>query len=154
MVSRPRRYNKNELSLMHQTMGLAYWELEQPVKAIEHYEKALDQVPFISEANESTMLHTIAKLHYLEGERHAGETDNSWYSRALSAMESYLEMATDPSPRAYYFLAQTHYALKDYEAGIQRLETAIRVAEESDVPVKENWTRLLEYMRWASDTRG
>lgn len=56
-----------------------------------------------------------------------------------------------PDPSAYYFLAQTHYALKDYEAGIENVETAIRVAEESDIPVKENWVRLLEYMRWNTD---
>lgn len=151
MVSRPRRHNKNELSLMHQMLGHAYWELEQLPKAIEHYEVALDQVPFISKAMESTLLHTLAKLCFTEGERNAGD---GWYSRARSAMESYVALATDPDPNAYYFLAQTHYALKDYKAGIKSVETAIRVAEESDVPVRENWTRLLEYMRWKDADTG
>ena len=151
MVSRPRRHNKNELSLMHQMLGHAHWELEQLPRATEHYEIALDQVPFISKAMESTMLHTLAKLCFLEGERDAGEPGNGWYSRARSAMESYVALATDPGPNAYYFLAQTHYALKDYEAGIESVENAIRIAEESDVPVRENWTRLLEYMRWKAD---
>ena len=150
MVSRPRRHNKNELSLMHQMLGHAYWELEQLPKAIEHYERALDQVPFISEAMESTLLHTLAKLCFLEGDD-AGELGNRWYSRARSAMESYLALATDPGPTAYYFLAQTHYALKEYQAGIKSVETAIRIAEEGGVPVKENWIRLLEYMRWKAD---
>ena len=122
-----------------------------PIRAIEHYEIALDQVPFISKAMESTMLHTLAKLCFLEGERDAGEPGEGWYSRARSAMESYVALATDPGPNAYYFLAKTHYALKDYEAGIESVENAIRIAEESDVPVRENWTRLLEYMRWKAD---
>ena len=130
---------------MHQMLGHAHWELEQLPKAIEHYEIALDQVPFISKAMESTMLHTLAKLCFLEGERDAGEPGDGWYSRARSAMESYVALATDPGPNAYYFLAQTNYAVKDYEAGIESVENAIRIAEESDVPVRENWTRLLEY---------
>ncbi|MDE0444119.1 MAG: tetratricopeptide repeat protein [Gammaproteobacteria bacterium] len=150
MVSRPRRHNKNELSLMHQMLGHAHWELEQLPKAIEHYERALDQVPFISEAMESTLLHTLAKLCFLEGDD-AGELGNRWYSRARSAMESYLALATDPGPTAYYFLAQTHYALKEYQAGIKSVETAIRIAGEGGVPVEENWIRLLEYMRWKAD---
>lgn len=151
MVSRPRRYNKNELGLMHHQLAYLYWELEQPARTIEHYEKVLDQVPYVSEAIEATTLHMLAKLYYLEGEHHADEPGNGWYYRALSAMESYLAIATDPDPQAHYFVAQTHYTLKDYEAGIESLETAIRVAEERGIPVRENWTRLLEYMRWSTD---
>ena len=151
MVSRPKRYNKNELGMMHNLLGYAYWELEQPARTIEHYEDVLDQVPFISEAMEATTLHMLARLYYLEGERHEGEPGNDWYRRSLSAMESYLAIATDPDPKAHYFVAQTHYALKDYEAGIGSVETAIRIAEENDIPVRENWTRLLEYMRWSTD---
>lgn len=151
MVSRPRRYNKNELGLMHNLLGYVYWELEQPARTIEHYEKVLDQVPFISEAMEATTLHMLAKIYFMEGQRHDGESGNDWYRRSLSAMESFLAMAADQDPEAHYFVAQTHYALKDYEAGIESVETAIRVAGEHDIPVRENWTRLLEYMRWSTD---
>ena len=150
MVSRPSRYNKNELGIMHHQLAYVYWELEQPARTIEHYETVLDQVPYVSEAMEATTLHMLAKLYYLEGERQSDEPGNDWYCRALSAMESYLAIATHPDPQAHYFVAQTHYALKDYEAGIESVETAIRIAEERDIPVRENWTRLLEYMRWST----
>lgn len=61
-------------------------------------------------------------------------------------------MAKEPDPDAHYLLAQTHYALNDFEAGIESVETAIRIAGEREIPVREAWTRLRDYMRSRIDS--
>ena len=151
LLSRSDRYNRNEVAQMHRLLGYVHWQLDQPTKSIEQHEKVLEQAPFISVEAESMTHRTLASLHVDRAQAHAGEQRTDSYRRALSAMNSHMALAEDPDPSAYYLLAQVHYQLADYEAGIESVETAIRLAGKRDIPVKEAWTRLLDYMRSSVD---
>ena len=151
LLSRSDRYNRNEVAQMHRMLAYVYWQLDQPTKSIEQHEKVLEQAPFVSVATESMTQRTLAALHVDAAQPHSGERRTQSYRRALSAMNSYMALDEVPDPGAYYLLAQIHYQLTDYEAGVDSVETAIRIAGERDIPVKEAWTRLLDYMRSSID---
>ena len=133
-------------------LGLVYSQSDQPTKAIKHYERALDGVRWASKATELGTLRELAKLYYTQGQNPSAVTqDRDWYWEALSTMETWFAKKADPEPDAHYFMAQVHYKLGDFEAGIASLETAIRIAGERGIAVEESWRELLQLM--GSDDR-
>ena len=141
------RYNPAELGQVHNMLGFIFWELEQPAKTIEHYKKVLEQVPFIAEATEALTLHQLAKLYFMQGQEQKQEAmADRWYRESLDTMRQWLNKGKDRAPDPYFFIAQIYYQLKDFDCGIESLETTVSIARERGVPVKESWWRMLQYM--------
>ena len=141
------RYNQAELGQVHNMLGFIFWELEQPAKTIEHYKKVLEQVPFIAEATEALTLHQLAKLYFMQGQEQKQEAmADRWYRESLDTMRQWLNKGKDSVPDPYFFIAQIYYQLKDFDCGIESLETTVSIARERGVAVKESWWRMLQYM--------
>ena len=144
---RKSRYNENELGQIHNTLAYIYWELEQPHKTIQHYEKVIEQVPFIAEATELITLHQLAKLYFMQGQEQQQESAaDQWYRRSLATMQDWLIKKAAPGPDPHFFIAQIHYQLRDFAAGIASLETTVRVARERGMKVKQPWWQMLYFM--------
>ena len=141
------RYNEAELGQVHNMLGFIFWELEQPAKTIEHYKKVLEQVPFIAEATEALTLHQLAKLYFMQGQEQKQEAmADRWYRESLDTMRQWLKKGKNSVPDPYFFIAQIYYQLKDFDCGIESLETTVSIARERGVAVKESWWRMLQFM--------
>ena len=140
------RYNAAEMGQVHNLLGYAYWELGRADKTIEHYEKVLEQVPQIAEATELLMLHQLAKIYFMQAQDQSENEATRWYNQSLGKMGEWIEKNNDPGPDPFFFIAQIYYQIKDFDKGIQCVETTVHVARERDIAVKEQWWQMLKYM--------
>lgn len=148
------RYNAAEMGQVHNLLGYAYWELGRGDKTIEHYEQVLNQVPEIAEATELLMLFQLSKIYFMQGqEQKEGQEQlaNEWYRRSLAKMGEWIDKNNDPGPEPYFFIAQTYYQLRDFNRGIQCIETTVHVARERGIAVKESWWQMLKFMYYEQE---
>ena len=67
------------------------------------------------------------------------------YSKALSRLDKWFTMETNPAPEPFILRAQVLYNLNRYAEMVAPIENAMRVARERDKPVKEDWYGLLNF---------
>jgi len=146
------RYNGNELGQIHDTLAFIYWELDRPDKTIHHYEQVLAQVPEIAEGTELITLYQLAKIYFMQG---TGQTDDAqaaaWYRKSLSMMDEWLSKSEDPGADAYFFMSQVNYQLDDLQASIEDLRSAICIAQDRGIQVKETWWSMLQSLYYGEE---
>lgn len=131
------------------TLAFAYSQSDQPEKAIRHYERLLN-TPAVDEPIGLSARRELARLYYVRGDKQLWDEDaEQWFRRALSSMQTWMGAAPHKEPKDYLFLSRIQLELNDVEGGIESLEAAIRLADERGMPVEEEWTNLLDWMKSA-----
>lgn len=129
--------NGYERASVHNMLGfLAYSDEDYPT-AIQHYRLTISDREKIPRGLEQATLYTLSQLAFIQ-EDYADSIDylNDWFSG----------LQTDPGPNPYVFMAQVYYQLKDFKKAVPAVKEAIKIAETTDVQVKENWWLLLRAM--------
>jgi tetratricopeptide (TPR) repeat protein len=101
---------------------------------METYEKLI-LIPSLEPSLLKSTTYTLAQLYTVE--------EN--YPKALNTIENWFKLEENPRPDAYILKAQILYQLERFPQMIEPVETAIRVAGERDLEVKEEWYSLLNY---------
>ena len=125
------------------TLAFAYSQSDQPEKAIRYYERVL-RVPAVPESIGLSAQRQLAQLYYEQGREQLWDEDaGRWFRKALSSMQTWMGKSPNKDPKDYLFLSRIQVELNDLHSGIESLETAIRLAEERDMPIEEEWNLLL-----------
>ena len=134
-----RLYNPDKLTEYEQAnvlnyIGFVYYNMDDTQNAIKTFEKML-RIPSLEPqlAKQTTL--TMAQLYTMEED----------YGKALSTLDRWFTMETNPGPEQYILRAQILYNLDRYADMINPIETAMKVARERETEVKEDWWNLLNF---------
>ncbi len=134
-----RLYNPDKLTEYEQAnvlnyLGFVHYNMENMRDAIATYKRLL-AIPSLEPQMAKQTTFTMAQLLTVE-ER---------YQEALSTLNQWFVLETNPAPEPFILKAQIHYHLNQYQAMVQPIENAMQVARNRDKPVKENWWGLLNF---------
>ncbi len=132
-------YNPDKLTEFEQAnvlnyIGFVNYSMDNYDAAIATYEEML-RIPSLEEKNRKQTQHTLLQLNMLQKR----------YAVAIRLMEEWLTLEPNSTSEQYLLYAQILGGVTRYRDMIKPIETAIRIAEKSDKPVKEDWYRLLRY---------
>ena len=114
--------------------AFVYYNMENIPKAIETYEKML-QIPSVEEQIMKQTTYTLSQLLTMQEK----------YDEAIKMLEKWFVMETNPPPEAYILYAQNLYQVNRYAEMVKPIETAIQVAKERELEVREDWYVLLNF---------
>lgn len=115
-------------------VGFVHYNMDNIDEAIRIYEEML-QIPTMEDQVRKQTVYTLAQLSTMQ-ER---------YTRALTLLDEYFVLETNPAADAYVLYAQNLYQEERYADMVPAIETAMRIAEERDKEVKEDWYVLLNF---------
>ena len=141
VLNRESRYNTNEIGQIHNMLGFVYFSKEDYNGAIRHYKEVEKVGEGVPEGLESQVLYTLAQLSFVT-ER---------YRDALSYMEKWITKANNPGYDPHIFMGQVYYQMKDYRNAIIQIEKGINIAKERNVPTKENWWAILNFLYYEQE---
>ncbi len=132
-------YNPDKLTEYEQAnvlnyLGFVHYNMENMPQAIATYKKLL-AIPSLEPQMAKQTTFTMAQLLTVE-ER---------YSEALSTLDRWFMLETNPAPQPFILKAQIHYHLDQYQAMVQPIENAMDVARKRNLEVKEDWWGLLNF---------
>ena len=132
-------YNPDKLTEYEQAnvlnyLGFVYYNMEKMPEAIGIYKKLL-AIPSLEPQMAKQTTFTLAQLLTVE-ER---------YREALTTMDHWFVLETNPAPQPFILKAQIHYHLNEYKAMVAPIENAMQVARSRNLPVKEDWWGLLNF---------
>lgn len=132
-------YNPDKLSEYEQANVLNYlafvhYNMENTGEAIKTYRRLL-AIPSLEPQMAKQTTFTVAQLLTVE-ER---------YQDALTLLNKWFTLETNPAPEPYILKAQILYNLQRYQEMVQPIETGMQVARNRNKPVKENWWGLLNF---------
>jgi tetratricopeptide (TPR) repeat protein len=132
-------YNPDKLTEYEQAnvlnyLGFVYYNMDDTKGAIRTYEKML-AIPSLEEQMAKQATYTVAQLLTMEED----------YPRALTALNKWFMLETNPAPEPFVLKAQILYNLSRYKEMVEPIENAMRVAESRSLPVKEDWYGLLNF---------
>lgn len=113
----------------------AYLSKENYPKAISAFKKVLEQ-PDLPEAQITNTYYTLAQLYLADDH----------VQQAITLLEQWFTMVTNPVPDAYVLLAQAYIQDKQFDAALKPLLSAFAIAKKQDKEEKENWYVLLQYI--------
>ena len=115
-------------------LGFVYYNMEQPAKAIQAYERLL-QIPSLEEQLRKQTIYTLAQLSTMEED----------YRKALDYLDQWFALEANPPPDPYILYAQNLYQLDRYSDMVRPIETAMEIARKRETPIKEDWYVLLNF---------
>jgi tetratricopeptide (TPR) repeat protein len=115
-------------------LGFVYYNMEQPAKAIEAYERML-KIPTLEEQLRKQTIYTLAQLSTMEED----------YRKALGYLDQWFALETNPAPDPYILYAQNLYQLDRYADMVRPIETAMEIARKRQTAIKEDWYVLLNF---------
>ncbi len=132
-------YNPDKLTEYEQAnvlnyLGFVHYNMESMPQAISTYQKLL-AIPSLEPQMAKQTTFTMAQLLTVE-ER---------YREALTTIDKWFILETNPAPQPYILKAQIHYHLNEYQSMVGPIEQAMQVARNRDQPVKEDWWGLLNF---------
>jgi len=132
-------YNPDKLTEYEQAnvlnyIGFIYYNMEDMPNAIRTYEKLM-AIPTLEPQMAKQVTFTVAQLLTVE--------EN--YPKALSTLDKWFILETNPAPEPFILKAQIHYHLNQYQEMVEPIENAMQVARNRDKPVKEDWWGLLNF---------
>ena len=132
-------YNPDKLTEYEQSnvlnyIGFVYYNMDDVPNAMRTYEKML-AIPSLEETLRKNTTYTLAQLYTMQED----------YPKALSTLDKWFLLETNPRPEAFILKAQNLYQLNRYAEMIEPIENAMRVARERDKEVKEDWYNLLNF---------
>ncbi|MGI9263923.1 MAG: tetratricopeptide repeat protein, partial [Gammaproteobacteria bacterium] len=123
-----------ELQNVLNYIGFVNYNLENIPAAMAAYEEMI-RIPSIEPQIKKTTLYTLAQLNTME--------EN--YEKALSLLDEYFVIETNPAPDNYILYAQVLYQLNRYPEMVPAVENAIAVAQRRELQPKEDWYVLLNF---------
>ncbi len=121
-------YNPDKLTEYEQAnvlnyLGFVYYNMDDTKGAIRTYEKML-AIPSLEEQMAKQATYTVAQLLTMEED----------YPRALTALNKWFMLETNPAPEPFVLKAQILYNLSRYKEMVEPIENAMRVAEARSLP--------------------
>ncbi len=132
-------YNPDKLTEYEQAnvlnyIGFVYYNMDDVGNAIRTYERML-AIPSLEPQMAKQTTYTMAQLLTMEEQ----------YGKALSTLNKWFTLESNPPPEPYILKAQLHYNLNQYPQMIPAIEKAMEIARARDKPVKEDWWNLLNF---------
>jgi hypothetical protein len=115
-------------------LGFVYYNMDDVPNAIRTYERML-AIPTLEPQLAKQSTYTVAQLLTMEEQ----------YAKALSRLDKWFTMETNPAPEPFILKAQILYNLNRYKEMIRPIEAAMQVAVDRGKPVKEDWYGLLNF---------
>jgi tetratricopeptide (TPR) repeat protein len=115
-------------------IGFVYYNMEDTAGAIRTYVRML-AIPSLEPTMAKQTTYTLAQLYTMEEE----------YQKALTTLDKWFTMETNPAPEPFILKAQNLYQVNRYADMIEPIKNAMRVAEERGKEVKEDWYVLLNF---------
>lgn len=136
MVERGRSHNSYEQASVYNMLAYIAYSNDDYPQAIEYYEQVVVDRQGIPEGVEQATLYTLGQLHFVQED----------YKKSIIYLQKWFDVAPDPGPNPYVFLAQTYYQLRQFYRAIPVVEKAIEIARTRGASIKENWWLLLRSM--------
>ena len=132
-------YNPDKLTEYEQSnvlnyIGFVYYNMDDIENAIRTYERML-AIPSLEEQLRKQTTYTLAQLYTME--------EN--YTKALSTLDRWFQLETNPAPEPFILKAQNLYQVERYAEMIAPIETAMQVAEKRGKAIREDWYVLLNF---------
>ena len=132
-------YNPDKLTEYEQSnvlnyIGFVYYNMDDIDNAIRTYVRML-AIPSLEEQIRKQTTYTLAQLYTMEED----------YNRALTTLDKWFLLETNPAPEPFILKAQNLYQVSRYADMIEPIKNAMRVAEKRDKPIKEDWYVLLNF---------
>ena len=132
-------YNPDKLTEYEQAnvlnyLGFVYYNMDDPKNAIRTYERML-AIPSLEPQMAKQTTFTMAQLLTMEED----------YAKALTTLDKWFVLETNPAPEPFILKAQILYNLSRYKEMVQPIENAMSVAKARELPVKEDWYGLLNF---------
>jgi tetratricopeptide (TPR) repeat protein len=141
MLGRRSKLNGNEIGQVYNILGFVHFSNENYPAAIRAYEQVLAQGEDVPEGLEVQTLYTLAQLSFV----------NEQYQQALDYMESWIAKADNPGAEPHIFMGQVYYQMENFPAAIQQIERGIALARERNIPIKEQWWALLNFLYYEQE---
>ena len=123
-----------ELQNVLNYIGFVNYNLENIPAAMAAYEEMI-RIPSIEDQIKKSTLYTLGQLNTMQ--------EN--YTKAISLLDEYFVLETNPPPDAYILYAQNLYQESKYQEMVKPIEMAIAVAERRETEPKEDWYVLLNF---------
>jgi len=132
-------YNPDKLTEYEQAnvlnyIGFVYYNMDDVKSALRTYERLL-AIPTLEPQMAKQTTYTMVQLLTLDEQ----------YSKALTTLEKWFLLELNPPPEPFILKAQNLYQVQRYKEMVEPIETAMRIANERDKPVKEDWWNLLNF---------
>jgi tetratricopeptide (TPR) repeat protein len=132
-------YNPDKLTEYEQSnvlnyIGFVYYNMDDIDNAIRTYERMVT-IPSLEEQLRKQTTYTLAQLYTME--------EN--YTKALSTLDRWFQLETNPAPEPFILKAQNLYQVQRYADMIEPIENAMQVAEKRGKEVREDWYVLLNF---------
>tara|TARA_R110002096_G_scaffold124002_1_gene268084 strand:- start:17996 stop:19351 length:1356 start_codon:yes stop_codon:yes gene_type:complete len=132
-------YNPDKLTEYEQAnvlnyLGFVHYNMDNMPQAISTYRKLL-AIPSLEPQMAKSTTFTMAQLLTVQ--------EN--YSEALTTINKWFTLESNPAPQPFILKAQILYNLERYREMIAPIEMAMQVAERRDLEVKEDWYNLLNF---------
>lgn len=132
-------YNPDKLTEYEQAnvlnyLGFVYYNMDDIDNAILTYERMV-AVPTLEDQMRKQTTYTLAQLYTMEEQ----------YRKALSTLDRWFLLETNPAPDPFILKAQNLYQVQRYSDMIRPIENAIRIAKARNKPAKEDWYVLLNF---------
>lgn len=132
-------YNPDKLTEYEQAnvlnyIGFVYYNMDDVKSALRTYERLL-AIPTLEPQMAKQTTYTMVQLLTMDEQ----------YSKALTTLEKWFLLESNPPPEPFILKAQNLYQVQRYKEMVEPIETAMRIANERDKPVKEDWWNLLNF---------
>lgn len=132
-------YNPDKLTEYEQAnvlnyLGFVYYNMDDVGNAIRTYERML-AIPTLEEQMAKQTTYTVAQLLTMQEQ----------YAKALSMVNRWFTLETNPAPEPFILKAQILYNLDRFPDMVEPIEMAMEVARKREKPVKEDWYNLLNF---------
>jgi tetratricopeptide (TPR) repeat protein len=132
-------YNPDKLTEYEQAnvlnyIGFVYYNMDDINNAISTYRKMV-AIPSLEPQMAKTTTYTMAQLLTMQEQ----------YGQALTTLDTWFTLETNPAPEPFILRAQILYNLNRYKEMIPAIENAMKVAETRGKPLKEDWWNLLNF---------
>jgi tetratricopeptide (TPR) repeat protein len=131
---RQRKLTEYELTNVLNYIGFVYYNMEDTPRAMSTYEELL-KIPSLEEQMRKQTIYTLAQLSTMEEE----------YTKALRFLDQWFALETNPGPEPYILYAQNLYQVDKFQEMVKPIETAMEIARNRDVAIKEDWYVLLNF---------
>jgi tetratricopeptide (TPR) repeat protein len=123
-----------ELQNVLNYIGFVHYNLENIPQAIATYREML-RIPSIEEQIKKQTTYTLSQLLTME--------EN--YDEAIKTLETWFTLESNPPPDAYILYAQNLYQVNRYPEMVKPIESAMQVARDRELEVREDWYVLLNF---------
>jgi tetratricopeptide (TPR) repeat protein len=136
----PDKLTEYEQSNVLNYIGFVYYNMDDIKNAIRTYERMLAIVSLEEQMRKQTT-YTLAQLYTMEEQ----------YSKALTTLDKWFLLETNPAPEPFILKAQNLYQEQRYPEMIEPIENAMRVAESRGKEAKEDWYVLLNFAYFSQE---